>query len=99
MDLSQGLTSFFRSPEVAQIAAIGVQAAEQAARQGLASIHRDAQHREHQVNAMNASLRSAAVGQRHGPEDREEHRKRRQAAPGASRGPAAWPAHRLDITV
>jgi hypothetical protein len=99
MDILNGLTSFFRTPEIAQIAAQSVQAADQAARQGLASIQRDAQRREHQVEALDPDLPAERVGQRLTPQEREDERPRRAAAPSPGKGPAAWPPHKLDITV
>jgi hypothetical protein len=99
-DVFNGLSSFFRTPEIAQIAAQSVQAADQATRQGLASIQRDAVRREYQVNDLDASQGAERVGQRLTPQERQDERRRRSpASPAPGKGPAAWPPHKLDITV
>jgi hypothetical protein len=95
-----GLSSLVRTPEIAVIAAQGVQAGELAARQGLASIQRDAQHREHMISGMDASDATERTGQRLTPLELEERRRKAaERKAGPLKGPAAWPQHRLDITV
>lgn len=95
-----GLTSFFRTPEIAAIAAQSVQAAELATRQGIASIQRDAQHRENMVVTMDASDPTEPTGQRQAPLELQESKRKTSARKEAPvKGPQAWPRHQVDITV
>lgn len=96
----QSVTSIFRSPEAAALAAQGLQAAETAARQGAERLREDALHRQHQVQAGEAVDKPEPAGPRMTLLDQEARRRRQapNAGPKAAGNEAPQPQHRLDIT-
>lgn len=64
MNVLHNVTAIFRSPEAAALAASAAQASDLAARQGLASLQRDAVRREDQVQALEEPARSPASRER-----------------------------------
>lgn len=97
MNVLQAVTAIFRSPEAAVLVAQAVQASDLAARQGQASIHRDAARRQDQV----AAAESLGPSEKTGPKQAQEQAsQRKRNAPGKPTPDA--PLHRrggrLDIT-
>jgi hypothetical protein len=95
----QNLTALFRSPEAAVIANQAVQAAEIAARQGLASIRTDAQHRQAMVNQAEQAADTAQISDRGRQKEEEAPSPRRRHAGGeGAQGPdAPAPRRRIDL--
>jgi hypothetical protein len=95
----QNLTALFRSPEAAVVANQAVQAAEIAARQGLASIRADAVQRQAMVNQAEQSADSALISgeARQQEEEASKPRRRRAGGEGAQGPDAQPPRRRIDL--
>lgn len=99
MSILQAVTAIFRSPDAAVMAAQAVQASELAARQGVASIQRDAERQADQVAPTSTLGESLAVDERRergGDPSRHPRRPPAQAAK-ADENPPDPRSSRLDI--
>jgi hypothetical protein len=99
MSILQAVTAIFRSPDAAVMAAQAVQASELAARQGVASIQRDAQRQADQVaptTTLGSSLAVEERRERGGDPGRPPRRPPAQTAASAQTTPIP-PRSRLDI--
>lgn len=99
MNVLQNVNAIARSPEAAALVASGVQASDLAARQGQASIQRDAARQQDQVLAAEAGGPAEGVQRRRErPEQRPApHRQPDPAPSGGPKAPYPYPRHRLDI--
>jgi hypothetical protein len=99
MSILQAVTAIFRSPDAAVMAAQAVQASELAARQGVASIQRDAERQADQVSPANTLGESVGVDERRerGGEAPQRSRRPPKKALKPDEDPFSPPRSRLDI--
>jgi hypothetical protein len=99
MSMLQAVTAIFRSPDAAVMVAQAVQASELAARQGVASIQRDAERQADQVAPTSTLGESLAVDERRerGGDPSRHPRRPPSRADRADAAPDLPPRSRVDI--
>lgn len=99
MSIIQSVTALFRSPDAAVMVNQAVQASDLAARQGQASLQRDAARREEMIVDALPTQPSNIIGQRPEDEKHPSHRGHPEGDSAESDAPAPDSPHRLDIRV